>query len=191
MGQRFIGLTKRWEINNEPPPKIEPLYVHVPVALLSRDPNAYPLVPLLYHANGDKSVSPTQRTNISMGDQMRTSQFLRQRNVGGYNAGYRSGEVASVPPGLQTSQSRSRSPSVELHWSTIRRKTNRLVVLRRSKIPHGRSDPGGTSATKTRPHAWLLPLTSLNYRGLPHPRQAPRASGVALHERRAWLICHP
>jgi hypothetical protein len=29
MGQRFIGLIKRWEINNEPPPRVEPLYVNV------------------------------------------------------------------------------------------------------------------------------------------------------------------
>lgn len=157
MGQRFNGLIKRWEINNEPPPRVEPLYVHVPVALLWSCTNAHPPVPLLYRENGDKCASPTQRTNTLMVDQTTTSRSLRQHSAAGRSAVYHSGEVAGVPPGLQTSQSRSRSPSVESHWSTIRRKTNQLVVVRRSMIPHGRSDPGGISATKTRSHGRLLP----------------------------------
>ena len=39
MGQRFIGLIRRWEINNEPPPRVEPLYVHTPVTVLWRYSN--------------------------------------------------------------------------------------------------------------------------------------------------------
>lgn len=39
MGQRFTGLIRRWEINNEPPPRIEPPYVHNP-SVFEQSPNA-------------------------------------------------------------------------------------------------------------------------------------------------------
>jgi hypothetical protein len=191
MGQRFIGLIKRWEINNEPPPRLEPLYVQVLAAMLWRYSDARPLVPLLSRVNGDKSVSPTQRTNTSMVHQTMMPRPLRQHNAAERSAVCRSGEAAaaSVPPGLQTLRSRSHSPSAGLHSSTTKKKTNQSVV-RRSKIPRGRSDPRGTSATRTRSRARLLPSISPNSQGLLHPHQAPRASQVALRERRAWPICH-
>jgi len=192
MGLRFIGLIKRWEINNEPPPRVEPLYVHVPVEVLWGDPNAFPSVSLPSRANGDKSVLLMQRTNTLTADRMMMPRYPRRYNAAEYNVECRSdeGAAAGVPPGLQTLRSRSHSPLAELHSSTTKKKTNQPVVLRRSKIPHGRSDLGGTSGTKTRSHARLLPSTSPNSRDLRRPRQAPRDRRRPLHERRAWPICH-
>ena len=189
MGQRFIGLIKRWEINNEPPPRFEPLCVYVPAAVLRRDSNALPLVLFLSRANGDKSVSPMQRTNTSMGHRTMTARSLRQHNAAEHSAVCRSGEaaVASVPPGLQMSRSRSHSPSAGSHSSTTKKKTNRrkVLLLRRSKIPRGQGEPRGTLATKTRSRARLLPPVSPNSRDLRRPCQAPMGSRVALRERRA------
>jgi hypothetical protein len=193
MGQRFIGLIKRWEVNNEPPPRFEPMYVQVPDAVLWRGSNAPPLVPLLSRANGDKSVSPTQRTNTSMVHRMRTHRPLRQHNAADLSAVCRSGEAAaaSVPPGLQTSRFRSHFPSVESRSSTTKKTTNRPKALRRrSKILRGQGEPRGTSATKRSHARFLLPI-SPNSRDLRRPHQAPRGSLVVLRERRAWRICHP
>ena len=195
MGQRFIGLIKRWEINNEPPPRFEPMYVHVPAAIMWRDSNGPSLVLFPSRANGDKSVSLTQRTNTSMGHRTMMPRSLRQHTVAEHTAVCHSGEaaVASVPPGLQMSRSRSHSPSAGSHSSTTKKTTNRrtVLLLHRSKIPRGQGEPGGTSATKTRSRAQLLPSTSPNSRDLCRPRQAPRGTQVASRERRAWQICHP
>jgi len=192
MGQRFIGLIRRWELNNEPPPRFEPPYVQVPDAVLWRGSNARPLA-LLSRADGDKSVPPTQRTNTSMAHRTRMPRPLRQHNAVDLSVVCRSGEVgaASVPPGLQTSRSRNHSPSAALHSSTTKKTTNRLKVqLRRSKIPPGQGEPRGTSATKKSRARLLLPI-SLNSRDLRRPRQAPRGSLAVLRERRVWRICHP
>jgi len=152
MGQRFIGLIKRWEINNEPPPRFEPMYVHVPAAIMWRDSNGPSLVLFPSRANGDKSVSLTQRTNTSMGHRTMMPRSLRQHTVAEHTAVCHSGEaaVASVPPGLQMSRSRSHSPSAGLHSSTTKKTTNRrtVLLLHRSKIPRGQSEPRGRSATK-------------------------------------------
>jgi hypothetical protein len=163
-----------------------------PTTVLWRGSNARPPESLLSRVNGE-SASPMQRTNISMTDRTTMSRSLRQHNEAERSAVCRSGEgaAAGVLPGLQTSRSRRRSPSVESHLLTTKKKKNRPLVLHRSKIPHGRSDPGGTSATKTRSHALLLPSTSPNSQGLRRPRQAPRGSRAASRERRVWPICHP
>lgn len=193
MGQRFVGLIKRWEINNEPPPRFEPLYVQGPAAMLWRGSNAPPLVPLLSRANGDKPVSPTQRTNTSMAHRTRIPRPLRQHTAAEHTAVCHSGEVAvaGVPPGLQTSRSRSHSPSAESHSSTTKKTTSLAKVqLCRSKIPRGQSEPRGTSATKRLRAQFLLPI-SLDSRDLRRPRQAPTGSLAALRERRAWRIYHP
>ena len=195
MGQRFIGLIRRWEINNEPPPRFEPMFVHVPAAVMCGDSNAPSLVLLPSRANGDKPVSPTQRMSTSMGHRTMTPRPLRQHIEAEHSAVCRSGEVAvaGVPPGLQMSRSQSHSPSAGLHSSTTKKTTNRPMglLLHRSKIPRGQGEPRGTSVTKTRSHARLLTPISPNSRVLHRPRQAPRGSRAASRERRAWQICHP